>query len=122
MRNAIHFLGGSIAVYLLMAACSAGTKGSSSNGGPGPMASQGGNSSHGGDTTAANAGTSNANATGGNAVATSGGPTAGNATGGTVGGMIGNMMDPVPNAEAETSGTRLRARYYVGADGSKQFV
>jgi len=114
MRNAIHFLGGSITVYLLMAACSAGTKGHVA---PGPIASQGGNSSHGG-TIAANAGTSNPNATGGDAVATSGKPAGGNATGGT----IGDMMDPVPDANAAVSGTRLRARYYVGEDGSKQFI
>jgi hypothetical protein len=102
MRNAIHFLGGSVAVYLLMAACSAGSKGSSHNG-PGMIASQGGNRAHAGDAAAI------------------GGVTA--SSGGTVAGMIGDMIDPVDDAAAETkSGTRLRARYYVGEDGSKEFI
>jgi hypothetical protein len=124
MRNAVHFLGGSIAVYLLMAACSAGSKSSGHGTDPGPVASQGGSSSNGGDTVAANAGTSSPNASGGDGVATSGKPAGGNASGGGLGGMIGDMMDPVDDADAApaTSGTRLRARYYIGEDGSKQFI
>jgi hypothetical protein len=106
MRNAIHFLGGSVTVYALMAACSAGSKGKP------------------GDHAVSTAGAANhgiAMASGG--VDASGDPTAGSsavATSG-MGGIIGEMMDPVPDAEAE-SGSRLKAKYYVGADGSKQFA
>jgi hypothetical protein len=38
-------------------------------------------------------------------------------------GLMDAMIDPVPDAAAqEMSGSRLKARYYVGDDGSKQFV
>ena len=120
MRSAIHFFSGSLAVYMLMAACSAsnGSKGSGSQASAGNASMQGGlggmMSASGGDAVATGgAGGKGASATGGEgAVATSG-----------MGGMLGNMMDPVPEADAETkSGTRLKARYYLGADGSKQFI
>jgi len=95
MRSTMHFLSGSLAVYAFMAACSGGNK---SNDGP-----------SGGGTTAA----------GGALNSTSGASTS---TGGSTGGVTNMMMNPVPDASAETkSGTRLKARYYVGADGSKQF-
>lgn len=37
------------------------------------------------------------------------------------GGFVDAMVDPVPDANAETSGsgTRLKARYHVGSDGSR---
>ena len=97
MRSSMHFLGGSVAVYVLMAACSGGGKG-------GDGAASAGMSTLGG------AATNN-----GGALATSGGAA--------TGGAMNGMMNPVPEANAETkSGTRLKARHYVGADGSKQFV
>lgn len=37
------------------------------------------------------------------------------------GGMLGSVMNPVPEAKAETSGSRLKAQYLVGEDGSRQF-
>lgn len=110
MRNAIHFLGGSVTVYVLMAACSAGSKGKAGEGDEMAVTSGGAAQSTGG-------------------VASSGGvdgvpdPTAGKPSGmGGIGGIIGEMMDPVPDANANESGSRLKARYYVGADGSKQFT
>ncbi|MCA9646486.1 MAG: hypothetical protein H6718_10135 [Polyangiaceae bacterium] len=38
------------------------------------------------------------------------------------GGSGGSLTDPVPNATANESGSRLRANYYAGQDGSRQFV
>ncbi len=75
MKSWMHFLGGSCAVYLAMAACAGG-------GSKTPTGSE------------ANAGGRD------------------------------DLTDPVPAADAATatSGTRLRARYHVGDDGSKQFV
>jgi hypothetical protein len=119
MKSWIHFLGGSVTVYLLMAACSAGSKhGSSRDEAPGPTASQGGMPAAGGAEVVATAGTSTPNGTSGDTAAPGGGVSGG------IGGMLGDMMDPVDDADAApaTSGTRLRARYYVGEDGSKQFV
>ena len=95
MRSSLHFLSGSVVVYALMAACSGGGGGASTPG-------SGGMTSSGGSIAAAGF------ATGGSFTSTGGANT---------------MMNPVPDANAETkSGTRLKARYYVGADGSKQFV
>lgn len=105
MRSAIHFLGGSLMVYVLMAACSAGTK---SKSGPGQQMATGGSTTSQG--AAAAVGT------------TAGAPVSGSNGDPGSGGIIGEIMDPVPDADAETSGTRLRARYYVGEDGSRQFV
>lgn len=121
MKNWIHFLGGSVSVYLLMAACSAGSKHGSGNERPQATANQGGmGTATGGADVVANAGTSSPNGTSGDGAA-AGLPAA---PGGGLGGMIGGMMDPVDEADAApaTSGTRLRARYYVGEDGSKQFI
>jgi hypothetical protein len=118
MKSWIHFLGGSVSVYLLMAACSAGSKHGGTRDDPQPAATQGGTAADtGGADAVANAGTSMPNGTSGD-TATAGTP------GGGLGGMIGDMMDPVDDADAApaTSGTRLRARYYLGEDGSKQFI
>jgi hypothetical protein len=46
----------------------------------------------------------------------------GKGTGGATGGMGGGSTGPVPNAEAEESGSRIKARWIVGDDGSKQFL
>jgi hypothetical protein len=110
MRNAIHFLGGSVAVYLLMAACSAGTKSR-------PEPEQHANA--GGAATVPDAG-----ATGAATVATTSGAPASGGSAQSTGGILGEVMDPIPDAEAApaTSGTRLRARYLTGEDGSRQFV
>src|SRR5688572_6213959 len=107
MRNAIHFLGGSFTVYALMAACSAGGKG-----GGDQTASSGGAATQG-------SGGVNTNSGGADGIAGLSDPSAGKPSG--MGGIIGEMMDPVPDAQAE-SGTRLKARYYVGEDGSRQLI
>jgi len=38
--------------------------------------------------------------------------------------VLDSLTDPVPSARADgnQSGTRLKARYYVGSDGSKEFI
>ena len=45
-------------------------------------------------------------------------------TTGTVGAIVDALTDPVSSASAQTmtSGSRLKAKWYVGADGSKQFL
>lgn len=113
MKSWIHFLGGSVTVYLAMAACSGGAKHSPGSGSPGPTASQGGaNAQNGGGTSIA--GTSTPSGSGNGQVD----------TGGTMMAIIDDMLDPVEEADAApaTSGTRLRARYYAGEDGSRQFM
>jgi hypothetical protein len=120
MRSAIHFFSGSLVLYVLMAACSAsnGNKNGSGNqasaGNASMSAGLGGMTSASGGDAVANAGGGGkgASATGGDGTVTTSG----------MGGMLGEMMDPIPEADAATSGTRLKARYYVGADGSKQFI
>lgn len=122
MKSWAHFLGGSITVYLLMAACSGGShrsqweQGNATSGRGGASSpAAGGNSSRG--DALANAGTSGPNGSSGDEGTTG-------ASGGMIADMVGDMMDPVPDADAApaTSGKRLRARYYVGEDGSRQFV
>jgi hypothetical protein len=110
MRNAIHFLGGSVTVYVLMAACSAGSKGRTSS--DDEMASAGGTSSAGAMQAAGGVD--------GSSAGKASDPTAGKSSG--MGGIIDDMMDPVPDANANENGTRLKAKYYAGSDGSKQFT
>jgi len=124
MKNWAHFLGGSITVYLLMAACSAGSRnshwgddgGKSTTGHGGASSQAAGGNATGGDAIA-NAGTSAPNGSSGDEGTTG-------ASGGMIADMVGDMMDPVPAADAApaTSGSRLRARYYVGEDGARQFI
>jgi hypothetical protein len=84
-REAVKLLGGSIAVYVIMAACSAADNGSTQ--GFGTMAD--------------------------------GGQQSGSSGGGSGGSGITN---PVPKANADVSGSRLKANYVGGADGSKQYT
>lgn len=119
MKSWAHFLGGSITVYLLMAACSAGShrntweQGNKATGGRGGSSSQatGGNAN--GGEVLANAGASAPNGSSGDE----------GTTGGTIADMVGDMMDPVPDADAAptVSGSRLKAKYIAGEDGSRQF-
>lgn len=93
-------------LYVVMAACGS----SGRNKGPGPTASS----------------DPDASAQGG-MQGTSGAGMVAAGTGGLMGeldAMVDAMTDPVPDAAAEpaTSGTRIRARYYNGEDGSRQFV
>lgn len=95
MREAIKILVGSVLVYLGVAACGAATRdkhGSPSDAGAG-------------GTTAALGGAS----------ASSGSESIGGANG-------PSLLDPIPQANAQVSGTRLRAIQYVTPDGARQFV
>jgi hypothetical protein len=105
----LKYLSGSLVIYYVMAACSAPSTSASSTGGP-----NGGSSSG----AASNGGSSGGGAPGGSSGSGSG-------TGGTSsGGVGGSSGSPVPDANADEtqSGSRLKASYYVGADGSKQFA
>ncbi len=105
---------GSIIVYYVMAACSGssgtsiGGTDNSSSGGPG-----------GGSGASSSSGSSSS---GGNGSGSGGGSNGGGSNGGSSGGK-GSSSGPVPDANADQtqSGSRLKAEYYVGADGSKQW-
>jgi hypothetical protein len=125
MRDVGLSLLGSAVVYVTMAACSAGGGGSTSGaltrtggasgGGSGPVAAAGA----GGTSGASGAsGTSSAGGTNGSAGGTGG-------TGMAIAdsGLVDALTDPVPTASADpTDGSRLKATYLLGADGSKGYV
>lgn len=92
-REALRLVGGSIVVYVVMAACGS----DSQKGGFADVDAGSGTDPHDGST--AGPGTDGAS-------------------------LLDALTNPVPDANADptTSGTRLKARYYVGEDGSKQFV
>lgn len=134
MRNALKFLTGSAATYLLMAACSAAATGplaDGRHGGGAPMVMM---TSGGADSTGTGLTDSGgADSTGGSvempvgiagaSVAQAGAGVARAGAGSSLGGMLGMMTDPVPDASAEPAmdGSRLKAVYLVGADGSRQW-
>jgi hypothetical protein len=90
-EDVARMLAGSITVYVIMAACSAG-------GGPQSFSGNDGGGSGSG--------------------ASSG------ASGGGSGGIVDALTDPVTEASADPyqSGSRLKANYYAGSDGSKQWI
>ncbi|MGH7434680.1 MAG: hypothetical protein ACRENE_03320, partial [Polyangiaceae bacterium] len=101
-----RMVGGSIVVYVVMAACSA-TNAQQFN-----LGDDGGSSDDG--------------AVAGDSTGVSGhdGSNGGSGSGGGSGGTIFDALtDPVPTAKADgyQSGTRLKLRYYAGADGSKSY-
>jgi hypothetical protein len=92
-----RLLFGSILVYIIMAACSAAPQNPGFVGSSGPVAKQ-----TQGD---------------GSTVSTEAGQSVGQA-------MMDALTDPVTTASADPyqSGSRLKAKYYAGSDGSKEFV
>jgi hypothetical protein len=112
IKDTLKLTLGSLAVYYVMAACSAPAGTSSA-----PSASRGTPGSSG-----TSAGASSGAATAG---ASSGGTTGASSGSGTSNGSpSGSSGSPVPDANADEtqSGSRLRANYFSGADGSKQFA
>jgi len=129
---------GSFTVYVVVASCSpssgtpysgAGTGGAGTYSGAGSPAVDGGTSGTSAAVASAGASTGNGGAEGASGAAATGGsrasggskPTGGAtaiaATGGT------SIVDPVPTASADPiNGTRLKAKYREGADGSKEFL
>lgn len=101
MRHVIKILGGSVAVYIIVAACSAADSSR-----PNRTAGTGGTSS-----------TPDASNEGGQSGRDGSVAADGNS-------ILDALTDPVPDAKADpnTSGSRLRARYWVGDDGSRQFI
>jgi len=102
--DVVKTLLGSTALYLVMAACSAEPAGS----GASPNGQLAGASTDGGGTAP-------------------GDQVGGEQDSSTADGrsLLDALTDPVPSANADTgntSGTRLKARNYVGADGARQFV
>jgi hypothetical protein len=136
MREALKFVGGSVAVYLVVAACSShvrsGDDDSSSNdagatsqrpdagraNGVGGLAQNGGNGNTG--NTGMMGASGQQEGTGGAGDGSGGGAPR---DGGMMDAMVDGAMNPVPDASAqEMGGSRLKARYYLGDDGSKQFA
>lgn len=103
MKSALKFLSGSVVTYMVMAACSS-AGGPSAHGGAGESAMAMGGADGVGGAGSVDAGDDAAPARAGSS------------------GMLGMMMDPVPDASAEpgSDGTRLKAIYQIGADGSRQ--
>lgn len=87
---------GAVAIYVIMAACSSGP---ADTGYLNPPHGDGGGGAGGGADSSA-------------------------AADGVSGSLLDALTDPVPDAKADsnTSGTRLKARRYVGEDGSSQFI
>lgn len=110
-KEGLKLVFGSVVVYVVMAACAGGGTMSPSD------TSAGGGSSGG----AVSASGSSSGGNGSDGSGSSGGST-GDDSGGTS--FLDALTDPVPAAQADTtqSGSRLKAKYYVGSDGSKQFI
>ena len=115
MRDAFKVLSGSVVVYLVMAACASERDRSEDGDSAGEKPSGGAFMVGGGPTN------------GGGDGPTRGGATTAGGRGGssepTDSGLMDRMIDPIPDAAADpTNGSRLKARYYVGADGSREPV
>lgn len=125
MRDALKFLGGSVAVYLIVAACSSYQQRPSDDDDDserGGRAGIGGSRPGGG---ASSGGASSAGESSGGMMGTAGEDQPGEDAGPRDSGMLDGMIDPVPDAMADagsTSGTRLKARTLNGEDGSRQTV
>lgn len=130
MRQALKFVGGSVAVYVVMAACSmdppkryvdrgtGGTRMTASNGGTSSREPNGGEPADGGMMGMAGE-RMGADPRGGGA-----GSDQEPRDAGVMDAIADAMTDPVPDAAADpnTSGDRLRARYLVATDGARQFM
>lgn len=123
--EALRMVVGSCAVYAVVAACSASGSRSGSAG-VGGLAEAGSHQATGGGAGREGVGgmlVDGAGGVGGDNPFGGVPGVAGQNTGGGAGqGGGGGIMDPVPSAMAEPKdGTRLKARYLVGADGSRQW-
>jgi hypothetical protein len=119
-KETARLVGGSIAVYVIMAACSAAS-------GPNGFTPSGQAQGHGSSGGTSSGGTSSGSTPeDGSGGAIDDGSGTGSAHDGMASGSSGILdafTDPVPTASADStqSGTRLKASYYVGSDGSKTF-
>lgn len=114
MGRVIEALGSGVVVYVIVAACAGADGGGRTGGGGGAVATGGG---------------AGGAAAGGGGIA--GSPGSG-ATGGTSGtdasedspfdAIFDALTDPVPDAKANESGTRLKAKRRVASDGAKQWI
>lgn len=141
IKDSIRFVLGSTLTYFIVAACAA-TKSDDGNiaanlagadsttAGTSPTDGSG-NTSSGGSTKTAGGGSGSTSSTGGSTKTAGGGSGNTSSTGGstkTTGGGSGStnsggsVLDPVPDAYASTSGTRLKPMYRTGSDGSKEYL
>jgi len=114
MKSAWKFLSGSLITYVVMAACANAPRSHTT------ASSAGRNAGGSSNPVADNGGTLGATEAG---APESGGAQSAGDTAVSVGGMMATVVDPVPDAAAEPAmdGSRLKAVYMVGADGSKQW-
>jgi hypothetical protein len=125
MREALKVFGGSVLVYVIVAACSASgrsgqTARSDAGGSSGATSSAGaGGMSTGGATAAA--GAAGHEGTAGSLGAAGAGPVDAGIDD-ALDALADAMTDPVDEAEAYVSGTRLKARRWVTTDGAKQAI
>lgn len=106
-KEVLKLVLGAVIVYVVMAACSSGRLGGSGRFAPPADASLVAGSSGG---------------TGSDGLGSSGARTSLDDSGGK--GILDAFTDPIASARADTnqSGSRLKAKNYVGSDGSKQFI
>jgi hypothetical protein len=111
-KEGLKLVLGSVVVYVVMAACASVGTMSPSDTSAGAGSSSGGAASASGSSSGGN-GSDGSGSSGGSTGADSGGMS-----------LLDALTDPVPAANADTtqSGSRLKAKYYVGSDGSKQFL
>lgn len=109
------------AVYVIMAACSSmgGSGGTSTSGGGGQAMTGGGMATNSSGQAMGGGGMGS----GGNAMSSGGMSNGGNGGGsGRDSGIFDVLTDPIPDADAQPmSGSRLKARFRLGADGSKEY-
>jgi hypothetical protein len=114
LSDTLKTICGSIIVYYVMAACSAspGSSSAPSSSVPGGASNGSGGSNGGSGTDPASSGSGSSGGNGGGS----------NGSGSSSGGKS-SSGGPVPDAYADQtqSGSRLKAEYYVGGDGSKQW-
>lgn len=115
ISRSIRLLAGSIAVYLSVASLHAcGSSGPAMG-----SASSGGAGGSGGSNGAFMGGAGAKDGAGGSQATTAAQAVASGSDGA---GSTGSIMDPVGDAHANESGSRLKAKWYKGVDGSKQWI
>lgn len=109
MPKVFGALGSGVLVYVVVSACSG------SSGGAGSAKKQP-------DASVSSGGSAGMAGLGGGAGATGAAGASPEDSGGALDALGDALTDPVPDAMANESGSRLKARRYVGADGSKEWL
>jgi len=110
-RETIKVFGGSVAIYVIMAACSASSGPQANSGGDAGLARGGSSGGTPSDGSSGGSGSESSDGSGTDGSEHDDGPS-----------ILDALTDPVSEASADAnqSGSRLKATFYAGADGSKQ--